>query len=385
MDLTTPMPRPAQITLIRSQELPDGIHSSTRLKNAVNAGAMLRLRRVIYVHTADWLAAPPWERHLAVAGATAMTRAAPVFCRETGLALHGVPLIRTPDAVQLRTRHQGGTRLLRPPAMTGSADPRDVLLRHLAKEDDDARAAGTSVAALRGIPTQLHEHVTPPRTSRPAFRLLVGAGFEPPHQELAMGFRDHWPGAVTQCAVEEFGLLLADTVPRMETGAGVVVLDPVLGGRVCSGASLTREALQAWGVFNHSQRRLTRWRACLELADGLSESAGESLSRVRMLDLGFEPPQLQVSFELGVALARVDFYWPGVGVVGEFDGKLKYTRGAGLSGAPAEETVWQEKLREDALRARGLKVVRWVWDDLQRPGVLAARLRDAGVPLAKKS
>ncbi|PRZ18111.1 hypothetical protein [Nesterenkonia sandarakina] len=384
MDLATSTPLPAQITLIRSQELPDGIHSSTRLKSAVNAGAMLRLRRGIYVHTADWLAAPPWERHLAAAGAAAMTRSTPVFCRETGLALHGVPLIRTPDAVQLRTRHQGGTRLVPPPVMTGSTDPRAVVRRHLAP-DDDERAASASVVALRGIPTRLHEHVAPPRTSRPAFRLLVGAGHEPPHQDLAMGFRDHWPGSVTHCAVEEFGLLLADTVPRMETGAGVVVLDAVLGARVRSGARLSLEVLEAWGGFIHSQRRLGRWRACLELADARSESAGESLSRVRMLDLGFEPPQLQVSFDLGGTVARVDFYWPGVGVVGEFDGKLKYTRGSGLSGASAEDVVWEEKLREDALRARGLKVVRWVWDDLQRPGALAARLHTAGVPLAKKS
>lgn len=380
-----PMPLPAQITLIRSQELPDGTHSSTRLKNAVNAGQMLRLRRGIYVSTAVWLAAPSWERQLAVIGATAMTRTEPIFCRETALVLHGAPLIGTLDAVQLRTRHQGGARLLRPPAMTGSADPAAVIRRHITLADDGVRAVLPSVAALRGIPTRLHEHVAPPRSSRPSFRLLVGAGYDPPRQELDMGFRDHWPGAVAHCAVEEFGLLLADTVPRMETAGGVVVLDAVLGGRVPSGASLSREVLEAWGQFIHSQRRLTRWRACLELADARSESAGESLSRVRMLDLGFEPPQLQVNFDLGGTLARVDFYWPSVGVVGEFDGRLKYTRAAGLGASPAEQVVWEEKLREDALRARGLKVVRWVWDDLQRPGVLAARLRCAGVPLVKRS
>lgn len=380
-----PMPLPAQITLIRSHELPDGTHSSTRLKNAVNAGQMLRLRRGIYVRTAEWLAAPPWERQLAVIGATAMTRTAPVFCRETALVLHGAPLLGTLEAVQLRTRNQGGARLLRPPVMTGSSDPAAVIRRHVTLGDDDAGAVLPSVAALRGMPTRLHEHVAPPQSSRPPFRQLVGAGYEPPRQELHMGFRDHWPSAVAHCAVEEFGLVLSDTVPRMETAGGVVVLDAVLGGRVCSGAILGREALEAWGVFIHSKRRLARWERCLELADARSESAGESLSRVRILELGFEPPMLQVSFALGRTLARVDFYWPSVGVVGEFDGRLKYTRAAGLGASPAEQVVWEEKLREDALRARGLKVVRWVWDDLQRPGVLAGRLRNAGVPLAKKS
>ncbi|MBE1515658.1 hypothetical protein [Nesterenkonia halotolerans] len=396
MDLHPAQVKPARIELIRSLELPDGSHSGLRLKNEVNAGEVLRLRRGVYVRVSDWLNAPPWERHLAATAATQLNRAAPIFCRETALALHGINLLGAPQAVQLRTDHQGGTRLLRPSPMTGSADPTAVIQQHgnrhrnhHQQQDDDgahfpAAGGAAGVAALRGIPTRLHEHVRPPRTSRPETRRLVRGGFEAPQQELEMGFRDHWPADVAHCLVEDLGLVLADTVPRMEEAAGVVVLDAVLGGRVASGVALTWAGLSRWESWIHSQRLLTRWRRALQFADPLSESAGESLSRVRIHELGFEQPVLQVSFELGSTVARVDFYWPGCGVVGEFDGKVKYLRADELSGVSVEEVVWREKLREDALRARGLRVVRWTWEDLRRPGALEARLRAAGVPLATK-
>jgi len=45
--------------------------------------------------------------------------------------------------------------------------------------------------------------------------------------------------------------------------------------------------------------------------------------------------------------------------------------------AAAAEVLWQEKRREDRLRALGLEVVRIVWADLYRPEALAARVRQA--------
>jgi hypothetical protein len=59
--------------------------------------------------------------------------------------------------------------------------------------------------------------------------------------------------------------------------------------------------------------------------------------------------------------------------VGEFDGKLKY--GQLLKpGERIEDVIFKEKLREDAVRDPGLQVVRWIWDDLYRPGILRERL-----------
>jgi len=117
--------------------------------------------------------------------------------------------------------------------------------------------------------------------------------------------------------------------------------------------------------------RAARW--MVELVDGRSESPGESLSRARMAELGLPAPLLQheVRDRQGL-VGRVDFWWPEHGVVGEFDGRVKY-------GSDAADGLWQEKLREDRLRAAGLAVARWTWSDAWAGDPMAARLRRAGI------
>ena len=59
------------------------------------------------------------------------------------------------------------------------------------------------------------------------------------------------------------------------------------------------------------------------LANPLSMSAGESLSRVQMFLLNLPEPELQREIHDAAGLVGiVDFGWEGV--VGEFDGKVKY-------------------------------------------------------------
>lgn len=103
-------------------------------------------------------------------------------------------------------------------------------------------------------------------------------------------------------------------------------------------------------------------RAALAFADGRSESVGESVSRVRMADAGLPMPELQLNvFDgPGAWLARSDFCWEELGVLGEFDGQVKY-RGTRDEVAQA---VMQEKRREARLREVGWVVVRWEWADL---------------------
>ena len=84
----------------------------------------------------------------------------------------------------------------------------------------------------------------------------------------------------------------------------------------------------------------------------------------------------------GGLVGRVDFAWPEHRTVGELDGRVTYGRG-GQDGLPerdrrsGEDAVWAEKIREDLLRDLGWFVVRWTWDDLWRPGLVAARVRRA--------
>ena len=122
-----------------------------------------------------------------------------------------------------------------------------------------------------------------------------------------------------------------------------------------------------------------RWRSQIPGA----ANAGESLSRVRIVDLGFAVPELQVRFDdiLG-SYALVDFYWRGIRLVGEFDGDMKYTRSRALSGSDPAAVVLHEKKREDALRRRVRGVTRWDWALLRRLPAFAAQLAEAGVPRA---
>ena len=121
-----------------------------------------------------------------------------------------------------------------------------------------------------------------------------------------------------------------------------------------------------------------RARRVVAFLDGRSESAGESASRVRLVQQGLPCPDLQreICDADGRLVGRVDFCWDEERTVGEFDGKQKYGRLL-QPGQTIEEVVYAEKVREDALRDLGWQVVRWLWRDLYRNGVLRDRVRRA--------
>jgi len=119
-------------------------------------------------------------------------------------------------------------------------------------------------------------------------------------------------------------------------------------------------------------------RLVADLADGRSMSAGESLSRAQMFLLNLPRPDLQVECtdEAGL-IGYADFGWEGV--VGEFDGLVKYRVPAGADPQQAGRVVWREKQREDRIRASGTRVARWVYADAVTPARLARKLADQGV------
>lgn len=121
-----------------------------------------------------------------------------------------------------------------------------------------------------------------------------------------------------------------------------------------------------------------RARRVVGFLDPGSESAGESVSRVRIDEAQLPAPALQYKvFGLrGELVARSDFCWEEQRTLGEFDGKVKYGRLL-EPGQTIEDVVYREKLRQDALNDLGWTIVRWVWADLYRRGVIADRLRRA--------
>jgi len=137
------------------------------------------------------------------------------------------------------------------------------------------------------------------------------------------------------------------------------------------------------GPLEAALERQARWpgtgraRRVAAFADGRAESAGESVSRVVLAELGLLPTDLQLPVVAGTRLVgRVDFAWPEHKTLAEFDGRVKYGRLL-EPGDDAGEAVWREKVREDLLRDLGWQVVRWIWSDLDRPAVIAERLRRA--------
>lgn len=123
--------------------------------------------------------------------------------------------------------------------------------------------------------------------------------------------------------------------------------------------------------------------AARQAADAVSESPGESLTRLLLSDLGY-PARSQVTIRAhGPSFfARVDFLLASHPVVVEFDGLVKY---ADADGAPGRQALVREKAREDGLRALGFEVVRLVWSDLHHPDRVRALLEAACVRASRRA
>lgn len=117
-----------------------------------------------------------------------------------------------------------------------------------------------------------------------------------------------------------------------------------------------------------------RARAVIAFADERAESPGESRSRAIFAQGGVATPTLQYDVEAsGVLIGTSDFAWKEAGVLGEFDGLVKYGDLARPGERPSDVLV-REKAREDRLREQGWLVVRWTWGDLRDPNALCERI-----------
>lgn len=171
---------------------------------------------------------------------------------------------------------------------------------------------------------------------------------------------------VTTCARTLIDL--ARRLPRLD---GLAALDAALYA-----CRVTPEELGQVVVDCRRWPGVRRAGALVDLSDPACESPLESLSRLFFVAHGIPMPQSQVTLtHRGRFLARSDFWWAAVRVVGEADGLAKYAEPAVLRA---------EKLRQEALEQTGIRVVRWTWDDIYRPGparYTAIRLRRAlGLP-----
>ena len=226
-------------------------------------------------------------------------------------------------------------------------------------------ASHVSAAVLHGLPVwdlpldRVHLTRLAPGSVRRSARLHVHGA----------GLADDEVGLVDGCHVTSVARTLVDIARTAPFEQAVAVTDAALRAGLVAPASLAHARQRA----RHRAGATAAGRVTA-FADGRAEGVGESRSRVAIRRHGLPAPELQWDVRGGGRrIGRVDFGWPALRTVGEFDGRTKYSRD------DAAEVVWAEKRREDALRAEGLRVVRWTWADLADFDAVAARLRSAFV------
>ncbi|WP_409333154.1 type IV toxin-antitoxin system AbiEi family antitoxin domain-containing protein [Trujillonella humicola] len=278
------------------------------------------------------------------------------------------------DELERRLRRGELTRL-RPGAYAPPQGPDQATLRHrqlvtatLAALRRPAVVSHQSAAVVHGLPLwgapldRVHVTRRPPASGEIGRHLHCHVARLPDEDVTAAG------GVAVTTRVRT-ALDLARTLPFEPA---VAMLDRWLFLRLITAGEL------ADGVADLG--RLPGARVALRavrFADGRSESVGESRSRVLLHRLGLMPSTLQlpIADAMGNPLGRVDFAWEDARVIGEFDGRVKYGRLL-RPGQDPGDAVFDEKIREDAIRDRDLGVVRWIWRELT-PQALGPRVSRA--------
>jgi len=178
---------------------------------------------------------------------------------------------------------------------------------------------------------------------------------------------DGLPVTVPQRAVLEAGCWLP-------IEKSLVVADSALHLSLCTPDDLA----EAFEVINH-WRGSQHLHVVLRLANGRRESPGESRGSYLFWRYGLPQPvyQYEVYDQDGTLVAIVDFAWPDHGLLGEFDGRVKYGRLL-KPGQDPGDVVFDEKIREDKLRElTGWSMRRLIWNDYERPRHTARRFASA--------
>jgi hypothetical protein len=165
---------------------------------------------------------------------------------------------------------------------------------------------------------------------------------------------------------------LVDCAREWEVDDAVVAMDAALLAEQTTEPDLHRAVAAARGW-----PRVVRAARAVALADGRAESPLETRGRLRIVGAGLPTPELQVEIRsAGRLVGVVDGWFDEAAVAVECDGKVKYTDP--WRGRTPERTLWEEKRREDELRALDIRIVRMGEADVHQPRWLRVenRLRD---------
>lgn len=371
------------VTLIRSMADPYGAsHSAARLSREVRRGRLLRLHRGVYITPEDWLRAPVWDRHVITCAALATAKPETVFCRQSALAIYGVPLNPTPTEITVLSSGHGQVGLRTQPRLTGDAPT--AVIEAMLQSSEHVRSVSTGHQRLKPIAVRRSEPPLPRGYSRREYRSAAAAGevilAEPRAVRPRLGNGELLDKEVL---LEPPGQALVTSMAHMSLASGVVAADGARRGDGALDRPVRDTDIEDFQHLLRTQPMSNRFWESWNFSDPRAESAGESLSRVLIHQLGFVVPDLQHRMILrSGSSVRVDFWWEGVRLIGEFDGLMKYRQAQRFAHKDAAEAVIEEKRREDELRSLGCGLLRWTWADLQHPRRFADMLDAAGVPRA---
>lgn len=149
------------------------------------------------------------------------------------------------------------------------------------------------------------------------------------------------------------------------------------------GTPRTDVTREDWSSCSVRRCRCGSVRAFARIAFGEpgAANAGESTSRVTLAHIGAPPPILQRRFLTELGEFDTDFYFEDADTAAELDGKQKYLDSHYRSGRSAERVVYEEKLREDAIRRQVAAFLRWTYATGMNRDALRTPLVSVGVPV----
>jgi Transcriptional regulator, AbiEi antitoxin len=182
----------------------------------------------------------------------------------------------------------------------------------------------------------------------------VGRGYRVSQAQLSRGERWPWgPFEVTAVA-----RTLVDCAREWDLIDSVIAMDDAVHRDLTSPSALREMVLHErhWEGIAGAAR-------AVGLVDGRAESPLETRGRVLIVTSGLPAPELQVDLWDGDGfIGRVDAWFEDAAVAVEFDGAVKYLDPR--DGRTPGQVLWEEKQREDRIRATGVRPVRMTMKEL---------------------
>jgi len=300
--------------------------SSRRRTALIRANRLVAVRPGFFSDGTEWAAASPEERLVATARALdLMSRTRPVSSHETAAAAHGLPLFRPSNGVVHTI--VGADR---PGAASG-------VIRHRGHLADD------EIVEVNGL---LCTNLA--RTVADVVRTMPF--------EQAVTIAD---AALRRICVPRVGVYHADRAADFRTTVTTIA--------------------------RRSAHGVARAQRVLAFADGRAQLPGESISRIRICELGYRSLDLQVRVPGPTGTDfYVDFGFEEEGAFGEFDGAMKYVDGRLVDGRTTAAIFDAEKQREDWIRGTtNRRMVRWGWPHIKTANTLRSRFTAFGMAPAK--